>query len=469
MSSKMRQSLPKIADEVGFIGEAGINLIATIVGDMRHLWTPTTAHSDKGIDGYIELCRDEDGRRVATNFIVQVQSKATEAAWPHEDGDSFVYTVSERDLRHWMAGNYPIILIVSRPSAAEAYWISIKDYFASFEAKKTRTVYFKKALHRFSPDAETALDQLAIPASAGMKAEPLRKNEALESNILPLLSYPPLIHTAKTRFKTLEGIRKKAKKLGVYPGREWFNKFGHIFAFFPLDQFPWSNLTIGKPLDPIQTDSWAKSSDAAHQREFVRLMNETLAGFLAARGLWRLRLHHRRVLYFFAPDAETIERAEKWGDRESERKVVQKVLAKKDPTRILCYRHHGIIPQFERLGGKYYLVFEPSYHFTTNGSREYPLREEYLAGIKRLERHLAVRNNVRFWADFLTRRDLFDERKDLLTFGRPLEFSSDFGIPDGDWLTKADADERERIGGEDDETGKQLVAEDDQLFLAYET
>jgi hypothetical protein len=469
MMSKTHRSSPKIADGRGFIGEAGINLIATTVGRMRHLWTPTTAHTDKGIDGYIELCRaDEHGKRVATNFIIQVQSKATEAPWPHEDRDSFVYTVDERDLRHWMAGNYPVILVVSRPSKDEAYWISIKDYFASFEAKKTRTIYFNKALHRFSDDTESALDKIAVPATAGIKAEPLRKNEAIESNILPLVSYPPLIYTAKTRFKTLAGIRKRAKKLGVYPGREWFNKFGQIFSFFSLDRDPWPKLTMGKPLDPIATEDWANSEDVVQQRDFVRLLNEALAGFLAARGLWRFKLHYRRVLYFFAPAVETIERAEKWGDRENERKVVQKVVAKKDPARILCYRHHGIIPHFERLGGKYHLIVEPSYHFTTDGSHEYALREEYLAGIKRLERHLAVRNNVRFWADVLTRRDLFEEHQDLLTFGAPLQFPSEFGIPDADWLTNADADERERIGGEDDEREKQLVVEGDQLFLTYE-
>jgi len=97
------------------------------------------------------------------------------------------------------------------------------------------------------------------------------------------------------------------------------------------------------------------------------------------------------------------------------------------------------------------------------------LREKYLAGIKRLERHLAVRNNVRFWADILTRGDLFQEHRDLLTFGEPLKFSTDFGIADSEWLTKADQEERERIVGEEDENDKQLVAEGDQLFLLYDS
>jgi hypothetical protein len=459
---------PKIADESSFIGEEGKNLIATIVAKMRHFWTATTAHSDRGIDGYIQLCRVEEGKRIATGFMIQVQSKATAREWPHETAESFVFTVDERDLRHWLMSNQPVILVVSRPSTDEAYWISIKDYFASFEAKKKRTIYFKKGLHRFSPESELALSQLATPATAGLRADPLPKIEAIESNILPVMNWPESIYTAKTRFRTVDGILKRTRKLGVYPGREWFPKSGQVFSFFPLDQQPWPKLTIGRAVDPIPTTDWAYADDISLRRDFVRLLNETMAGFLAARGLWRFRLAHRKVLYFFAPGSDSIERTERWGERDSERKVVQRVVAKKDRSRILCYRHHAIIPRFERLGGKYYLIAEPTYHFTIDGDREYALREEYLAGIKRLERHLSVRNNVRFWADVLTRGDLFQERKDLLTLGLPVRFSSTFGIHDADWLTNADADERENVGGEEDEKAKEIVAEGDQLSFAYE-
>ena len=464
----MQIQRPKIADESSFIGEEGKNLIATIVARMRHLWTPTTALSDRGIDGYIQLCRDDGGKRIATGFMIQVQSKATNRSWPHENDDSFVLPVDERDLQHWLMSNQPVILVASRPQTNEAYWISVKDYFVSFEAKKTRTIYFKKSLHRFSAEAELALSQLAVPPAAGVRTDPLPKIEAIESNILPLISWPEWIQHAKTRFRKPDGILKRARKLGMYPGREWFPKAGQIFSFFELNRAPWPQLTVGPPLEPIPAKQWASSDDITVRRDFVRLLNETLAGFLAARGLWRFRLPHRRILYFFAPGSDLIERSAKWGERDSERKVVQKVVAKKDRSRVLCYRHHAIIPRFERFGGNYFLIVEPSYHFTLDGDREYALREEYLAGIKRLERHLAVRNNVRFWVDILTRTDLFEERKDLLTFGLPNRFSSQFGIPDADWLTNADSEERENVGGEQDEEAKELVVEGDQLSFVYE-
>ena len=89
---------------------------------MRHKWQQTDAFSDMGIDGYIELCRDVDGKRVGTNFIIQVQSRATNTAWLQENEIGFVFRVGERDLRYWLAGDHQVILVVSRPRYNEAYW-----------------------------------------------------------------------------------------------------------------------------------------------------------------------------------------------------------------------------------------------------------------------------------------------------------------------------------------------------------
>ena len=47
----MRPHRGKIVPGTSLTGQQGINLIATIVGEMGYLWTPTTGHSDAGIDG----------------------------------------------------------------------------------------------------------------------------------------------------------------------------------------------------------------------------------------------------------------------------------------------------------------------------------------------------------------------------------------------------------------------------------
>jgi hypothetical protein len=456
----------KIADESGFIGQDGINLIATVVGKMRHLWTPTTGQSDKGIDGYIELCRDgENGKRVATNFIIQVQSKGTGGAWPNEDDSGFTYKVDERDLRHWLAGNQPVILVVSRPKTSEAYWIAIKDYFSTLEAKKTRTIYFKKRLHRFDESTDLLLQKLAIPPHVALGIQPALKRERIESNLLPLLGYPKTIHFAGTRYKSMDSIRAAAKNLGIYPGRSWFTKWGNVYSFASMDEPPWPKLTTQARRGNIPSERWARSDDQNIRNDFVRLLNEAVAEFLAARDLIRLRLRRDMILYYFAPGSEAIERSASWGDGNTPRTVVQKVLAKTDSNRILCYRHHAVIPRFYRFGGRWYLSIEPTYHFTTDGKTTYALREDYVAGMKKLEKHQAVKNNVRFWVFWLTNQDLLNPRKENLVFGTPEAFAADYGINDVDWLSKADSAEKEDLGSDETRDNRALVVDGSQLSL----
>ncbi len=297
---------------------------------------------------------------------------------------------------------------------------------------------------------------------------PTSKREALQSNLLPLVRWPKQIFNAKTRFRRPENLSAKARELGVYPGREWFLKAGKIVSFRPLDNLPYPKLITSKPSAPLDTDTWAWSEDPLTQRDFVRLLNQALAGFLGELGLWRFKVNRSTILYFFSPARDGIERGAKWGVRESERTVVQKVTAKKDPARIVCYRHHAFMPSFARFADRWYLVVEPTYHFTADGERPSRFRESYLSGLKRLEKHQAVSNNLRFWSYFLTNRELFETRRELIAFSTAEQFSLDLGIPDADWLTNADADEREGLGVEKQPTDKLVVDDDQQLAFAYE-
>ena len=459
-------SFEKIAHESGFVGQSGINFIATAIARMRHLWTPTPAQSDVGIDGYIEICREGvNGERLATNLIIQVQSKATDDEWAHEDQTGFVHRVDGRDLQHWLNGNCPVILVVSRPRTSEAYWVSIKDYFSSLEAKKTRTIYYKKTLHRFDETTDFALQKLAIPSGVGLQPEPAKKQELLLGNLFPVVSYPHTVYSANTRYRSPKSLYEKAKQLGGPLGREWFLKNGKVISFRPLDDAPWGKLLSNRAVEAMNTSTYSESKDPDKLRSFVRLLNLCLTTFLEARGIRRLKLSNAKSLYYFALTSREIERRFTWGDRGNDRRVIQRIMAKSDPERTICYRHHGLIPNFEQYGGKWFLVVEPTYHFTLDGYREYPLRAEYLSGIKRIEKHQAVSNNTRFWAHVLTYSDLFDQRKELLNFGSQLEFLCDDGIADEAWLSQADEDERERLGAGIDDSGSELIVEKNQLLL----
>ena len=142
--SQPRRSFPiarlmakKISDQ-SLTSQQGVNLIEQKVLEMGFAWHATSGTFDVGIDGYIEL-RDPVSHK-ALNEIVQVQSKATTRPFTAETENGFEFLCEEKDIDYWMAGNAPVILVVSRPSSKEAYWVSIKDYFRDLDRRRGRKV-----------------------------------------------------------------------------------------------------------------------------------------------------------------------------------------------------------------------------------------------------------------------------------------------------------------------------------------
>src|ERR1700684_3991609 len=107
-------------------GALGVNIIERRILEMGFLWYPSGG-VEAGIDGRLEI-RNEDA--AVTNCIASVQSKAADEAFEGETETEVTFTGSERDLRYWLKGNLPVILVYSRPRTDEAYWLSLKDYFS---------------------------------------------------------------------------------------------------------------------------------------------------------------------------------------------------------------------------------------------------------------------------------------------------------------------------------------------------
>jgi Domain of unknown function (DUF4365) len=198
------------------IGQRGINLIERICLDMGLLWHPTGL--DAGIDSYIEN-RLETGE--VTNCIIQVQSKATERPFESETPSSLEYRCSSRDLDYWLGGNAPVILVRSRPSTGEAYWVSIKDYFSDLSRRKTGKITFDKIANRFDVTAKPALQQLAMRADAGPYLATQPKCEVVYSNLLRLAPLPDHYYVAATDFRTPSELFARLHELTRPVHGEW--------------------------------------------------------------------------------------------------------------------------------------------------------------------------------------------------------------------------------------------------------
>ena len=264
------------------------------------------AHTDGGVDGFIEIRRIETNE--LTNLIFQVQSKATAKEWSSETADSFEFRCSEKDINYWLQGNTPVVLIVSRPDTNEAYWVSVKDYFKDLAVRKTKKIRFDKKVNLFDVSATSALLALAAPIDSGLYSEPPPIIESLISNLVPVMRYPPHLYVASTDYRNPAMLNQELRELEVHPGHEWFLKEGKIFTFHDLTRFPWHTCVDRGTIEIFGASEWANADDAERRRDFVRLLNQSLRRFFGARSIWRFALKETAPIYFFAPGRDQTER-----------------------------------------------------------------------------------------------------------------------------------------------------------------
>ena len=125
-----------------------------------------------------------------------IQSKAHDRALQQESGTSFVFTCDQRDLEHWLAGNAPVIVVVSHPKKDEAWWIDVKAEFADPRTRAARRLVIDKASHAFNTDAGSALLRLGMPVSSGLYLQPPPRPEVLDTNLLKVVGVPEQLYLA---------------------------------------------------------------------------------------------------------------------------------------------------------------------------------------------------------------------------------------------------------------------------------
>jgi len=73
-----------------------------------------------------------------------------------------VFPLRESDLNYWLTGNRPVILICCKAGTKEAFWVSVKDYFAKVERRHQRKIRFNKQRDRFDTSCRNSLVRLAV-------------------------------------------------------------------------------------------------------------------------------------------------------------------------------------------------------------------------------------------------------------------------------------------------------------------
>lgn len=284
---------PKKITKSQIVGQRGVNLVEQIVLKIGCAWNST--QMDAGIDGYIEL-RDP-ATDAALNQVLAVQVKATEGRFLAETAESLEFQIEERDLRYWLSGNTPILLLVTRPKDNEAYWVSIQDHFSDPRRRRTGRAVFNKARDSFHDVSVDILLRLSQPRDSGLYTAPPPREEELVSNLLEVRHYAELIYLAQTDLPSRKvGWGRVADRRVT---NEWFVKEGMIFSFNDLSQTAWDSLRDRGTVEPIETTHWAESEDPDLQRDFVQLLNLSLTEKLKR---MRVRWNAGEYLYYFLPD-----------------------------------------------------------------------------------------------------------------------------------------------------------------------
>ena len=427
------------------IGDQGIAVIKTRVLGMGFLWYESGG-TEAGIDGTIEIRDPQTG--VATNQIIQVQSRATSTAFTAETDSAFEYLCDERDLAYWLGGNAPVVLVRSRPDTDEAYWVSIKDYFHDPARVATRRILFDKARDRFDSTNREALIHMAVRRDSGIYIAPPPRDEHLVTNLLEVVSYPKSIYVAETEFRLGRALAAALKLDEPYPPREWMLRHGQLHSIHDLRQLPWSEVCDIGTVERFDGDEWGQSDDPVRLNEFAEL----LYACLSQRTGRDLRYAARDKLFIARPTNNLQpRRLRSVGRRKSGRIIFRSYESKKTAGQIGFCKHWAFGAHFQRYDGRWFLEINPTYHYTLDGYRQSRFAGDYLSNAKRQERNDAVRGQVQMWANYLCGgNDLFADCYEHLEFGELLAFALPVGLDDDQWLARvrkaSEPDEPENEG-----------------------
>jgi len=432
----MSSSRPKTLRDESFIGQAGVNLVATRLNDMGYAWHPGNPSLDAGIDGFVELRDTTSG--AALNLMLPVQSKATGQSWAAETSTSFEFACRERDLVYWLGGSHPVILVVSRPKDGEAYWVCVRDYFRDPQRRMHRKIVFDKQRQRFDQSAKAALLHLAVPNDGGYYTAPLPLLEPIYSNLLQVRTVPPLVYTARVVDTDPKVIGTRLREVGVRD-IEWVLRGGRLLTVHDPSQRGWRTVVDLGTVETHKGSEWAAldfDTRADDTHDFINLLSRCLSTRLRPLGV---RFDAQMRYYFFEASPDLTSRGISYRSLKhaSSRVVFNRYGTKHGDATREWYRHSAFTGRFMRYDGTWYLEIVPNYHFTGDGSRALRFQASKRAGIKALERNGTVLGQVVMWADLLTPSvgDLFAPPEyPHLRFGELATFTLEAGINEHDWI-----------------------------------
>ncbi|WP_167762172.1 DUF4365 domain-containing protein [Blastococcus sp. CT_GayMR20] len=405
-------------------GDAGVALIHLRTSQIGFVWHDRAV--DAGIDGTIEI-RDPSTGAMSNRHLL-VQSKASARPFPGENDRSFHYTCEQRDIDYWMRAEAPVLLICSHPEREEAWWAHVQAWFSDPVRRASGRIDFDKATQRFDATAAPRLLSLADPHADARLVTAEQRPEVLLANLLPV-TIPQTIYVSPTGASTPGEVYQAMRAEPAAATRlDWTLHDGRLFTFIDPTDTALSRAVTRTP-EPIGMGEWG--TDPVSERNLVRLLNRTLIHDVAGDCAY----HAGRDLIYFSATPDLASRKIVGGTGQP--RLVFHAKHSKRTGKVSYYKHAALRWQFLHIDEEWLCALTPEAHYTRDGHADSRFIADLLAGLKRLDRNLAVLGHVRMWAAYLRdERTLLDQDTTrLLDFGPLLSFHSEVGIDDADWLT----------------------------------
>jgi hypothetical protein len=365
-----------------------------IVDEMGCVWRPTP-NDDVGLDGEIELGKEG----AATGQLLKVQVKSGKSYFHNPTGSSFEFLANPDDLKYWSEANLPVILVVYDPDRHEGYWKPIRQYLSQNPGPITKTlrISFSRRRDRFVVASFMQLCNLIFTDETELTNFLKNKiTEPLYSNLLPVVEYPETLYhfqLSESRLAELS-FDESAFPRGFVP-------HGNGYIGFRDPRQPGSKISNAIISNTVEAERSSQYLNNPNTRnKIVGIWNNCLSTYLLALGLQE----RDRYRVYFPPEKGNKGREVQWESphRKPTRTVAYPYIGKQSQKTVF-WVHHSLRTKFRNVGGEWFLILEPGYVFTRDGSSFIQASDAGALSTSRMsqERNYQVINHLYFWAWFL--------------------------------------------------------------------
>lgn len=414
------------------LGELGETAVKKIILEMGFIYDPR-GRLEAGTDGIVELRDPKTG--VPLGKMLGVQVKSTESSqYTRETADSFEYLLKPEDLRYWKQCSIPVIIVLWRQSDGSAYWKSVVQGLDN----EPRRLKFDKKADLFDKTASDTIGSLTIDRKTpGVFLPPLNRGERALINLLRI-KLPKKIYVASSPFGSgRDAIPELIKHEDVR--FDWVIHKRRFISFFDPREHMTRTIVDVDQVEAIETNQIASSEELDDINDMLELLRRTVERQTSQ----ELSYSRKDRLFYFRATEISRSRSYKYfaSVNDTSAKVVSAYANKKDAAKPGYVRHHAANMRFERLDDEWFVIVDPTFHFTWNGFQPHRFPEALLAGKKRLERNAAVRGQVIMWQHLLaesgeSKVSLFEENvaKPLLTFEALPVLELPQAVPEASWV-----------------------------------